>query len=409
LIQRHLAEVPNRQSNHLSPKVGAFTNCAEKRDSPVKITCKRSLELFLDICPLSMNSNTNKDCVLLFGIRMQRRIEKGLPDGWPQLVENMDKTEALRSIHHDQLEYIQRKVRVDFDNSRRQPVGFFYSGSFHPIEEILCRFRMIADQPVNGYLVRAPDRSVFCLYSQLDNISRRFFVEPGFWVLSFRVQDDRELMKLYLEDRKMLANTTLKKVVDFHGHICPELAVGGKFCEFAQNLFNEGTIPTTGFSILCENTTSALDAIQILLGATVGNQRLLVMDYGKHNYTLFSRSGNCGWKLKMKPLHFGDEEVYQPLEKKIADNEALFDEVIQFQQLLDTRVRRILALTPEELFAVEETAAQTGPPEAAAVYLTCAVCGEQVLASRTIESRNMTLCMPCFQTMTPGCSHFGIQ
>jgi formylmethanofuran dehydrogenase subunit E len=43
-------------------------------------------------------------------------------------------------------------------------------------------------------------------------------------------------------------------------------------------------------AIIAENSTSALDAIQIMLGATLGNQRLKVMDLGKHNYTVIPKS-----------------------------------------------------------------------------------------------------------------------
>ena len=59
----------------------------------------------------------------------------------------------------------------------------------------------------------------------------------------------------------------------------------------------------------CGPSTSALDAIQVLLGATVGNRRLAVMDFGKHNYTVFSRPVNRGWRLRRRVLRFGDEEA----------------------------------------------------------------------------------------------------
>lgn len=80
----------------------------------------------------------------------------------------MDKAEALRAIDLDQLEYIQRKILVDFDTRRRQPVGFHYAGHTYPVSEVVCSFRMDADQPANGYLVKVTDDTVFCLYSQLE-------------------------------------------------------------------------------------------------------------------------------------------------------------------------------------------------------------------------------------------------
>lgn len=317
-------------------------------------------------------------------------------------MKTMDKAEALRSIYHEHLEYIQQKVRVDFDNSLQQPVTFVHKGKLHAINEVVCRFRMLADQPVYGYLIEDSESNVFFLYSQLKNLEHRNFIESGFWVLSFRIQNDDELMSWYREERRMLANITLKRVVNFHGHFCPDLAVGGKFCEYAQNLFNQGEIPINAFSVVAENTTSALDAIQVLLGATIGNQRLLVMDYGKHNYTLFSRPKNRGWKLKLKDISFDDEDLYQPLEKKISDNSAVFDDIVLFQQLIDARIRKIMSFEPNQLFLIEKTSQPPAPGESATVFVECWECGEQVIASRSIRYRQSVLCRPCFDKMSPG-------
>jgi formylmethanofuran dehydrogenase subunit E len=321
----------------------------------------------------------------------------------------MNKTEALRSIHFDQLEYIQRKVWVDFDNERQQSVSFTFAGQTHQVGGIIGRFKMLAEQSPSGYLVEATDRNVFYLYQQLERVDRQHALEQGFWVLCFCIIGDNELMSWCLEDRKMLVNVSMKRVADFHGHICPELALGGKFCEFVQTLLATETIANPDLSIISENTTSALDAIQVLLGVTVGNQRLMVMDYGKHNYTLFSRHHDRGWKLKLKALYYGDEEAYHGLEDKITNNQAMLEDVVKFQQLLDSRVRLILELPLDELFAIEEVDANARPQESASVYLTCTVCGEQVLASRSVQKREKIFCLPCFQKMTPGCSQYGVQ
>lgn len=208
----------------------------------------------------------------------------------------------------------------------------------------------------------------------------------------------------------MLANITLKRVVDFHGHVCPELALGSKFCEFVQNLLDENALDDKSFSVVAENSTSALDAIQILLGVTVGNQRLMVMDYGKHNYTLNSLHKDKGWSFKMKNMTFGDEEAFHRLEEKIITNSAQLEDMISFQRLIDERVHRIFTLSPEELFVIEPTrCAQQQSQESTSLYTICAICGQQVLASRCIERRHKILCMPCFQKETPGCIHHGMQ
>lgn len=320
----------------------------------------------------------------------------------------MDKAEALRAIHLDQLEYIQQKVAVTFDNRRQKPLSFHFRGRTYAVEDVVCRCRTDLERATSGYLVRVGEQEVFYLYMQAERPACPSSVEPAFWVLSFRIHKRYELMSWFIEERTMLANISLKRVVDFHGHICPELAVGGKFCEFVQTLINNGDIPTGGISILAENTTSALDAIQVLLGTTVGNRRLAVMDFGKHNYTVFSRPANRGWRLRRRVLRFGDEENFQALEEKVGKNLAMIEDVVQLQQLLDARVRRLLELTPEELFLIEEVAPSPPPPETASTYLICSACGEQVLAGHSITSRDTVLCLPCYQKMAPEVSSLAI-
>lgn len=205
----------------------------------------------------------------------------------------------------------------------------------------------------------------------------------------------------------MLIHMSFKRVVDFHGHLCPDLVIGGKLCAQVQTLLaRNGQFPV-GFSIVAENCTSALDAIQILLGLTMGNQRLFVMDYGKHNYTVTTRE-KTGYRLILRHRSFGDEPDYQALAGKIADNRARLEDVIQFQQLLDTRVAALLDLSPETLFQVEETCFGQPPPEAAGVYLTCARCGEPVLKSHLVHHGGEIYCIPCFRKNTFSCADYTI-
>ncbi|MGM0665126.1 MAG: hypothetical protein ACQET7_13215 [Thermodesulfobacteriota bacterium] len=66
----------------------------------------------------------------------------------------MNKEAALRSIHEDLLEYIQGKVKVDYDNLRQEPTSFRYNGKTHWIDETLGRFRILESRSVDAFLVR---------------------------------------------------------------------------------------------------------------------------------------------------------------------------------------------------------------------------------------------------------------
>ena len=231
----------------------------------------------------------------------------------------------------------------------------------------------------------------------MDSIPRGPF-NTGCWVLSFRIFNDGELIALYGRDRKMLLNMTLKKVVDFHGHLCPDLVIGARVSEYAQKYFSGND-----FSLVAENSTSAIDAIQILLGITVGNQRLKIIDFGKHNYTFMPKAKQRAFILSLKKLRYNDEDEYRMLSNKIRNSEATINEVVNFQTILDNRSRTLLEFNLDELFDLKETEGKKAFVEMPSLYCTCRGCGQEVLADFTVEYHDNLYCMRCFQQINTGC------
>ncbi|MGD8387723.1 MAG: formylmethanofuran dehydrogenase subunit E family protein [Desulfobacteraceae bacterium] len=265
----------------------------------------------------------------------------------------MNREEALRSIHEDLLEYIQKKVKVDYDNQKQRPASFLYHGKTHLIDEILGRFRLLESRSVNAFLVRVVGGDVYCLVFQPWDVNQRRVICKGFWVLSFRVLGDEEIMAFYREDRKLAVAEALKGVVEFHGRLCPDVVLGEKLCEYVQKLCSSSAESVGGLSIVAENGTAALDAIQLLLGATVGNRRLRIMDYGEHHYTFLCQSGHHGFRLSLRHQHKGSDVEYRALEQKFETHQSTMDEAVRFQALVDERVKHLMGLSPEALFGVE--------------------------------------------------------
>jgi formylmethanofuran dehydrogenase subunit E len=315
----------------------------------------------------------------------------------------MHREEALRAINEDQLDYIQKPVSVDFDAAGRFPISFTHRGKKHVVGEILARFRTARSYPINAFLVRTAGGPVFLLYFQINGFGGHRSLHQGSWVLSFRILHDYELMALYRRERKMIVNMALKRIADFHGHVCPDLVLGCKLCECIGKLIPPGEEANGIAAIIAENATSALDAIQIMLGATLGNQRLKVVDLGKHNYTVIPKSAATGYRVKMKSQEYDDEDAYQRLSGKMLDNTIVMDEVVKLQILLDERVKYLLRQPPEALFEIERVEKEAQQLEGPSVYLTCCRCGEQVLASHAIQRPDAIYCLSCIQTTNVGC------
>lgn len=314
----------------------------------------------------------------------------------------MNTAEALWSIQYDLLDYIQKKVRVDFDNTLQIPICFVHKGKTFAVHECLGRFRTESSGHVNAFLLEVDSREVYLLYFQDQDQSQGSVFNKGFWVLSFRILNDHELMALYREERKMLLNVQLTRVVGFHGHLCPELVIGSKACEYALKLLSKNSNLDGGISVTAENGTSALDAIQVLVGATIGNQRLKVVDFGKHNYTFSSKNSRKAFRFILKTQHYANEEEYRSVEEKIREDRATLDEVVHLQRLLDSRVEQLLACAPESLFDVERIAPIREVTEMPTVYIPCSKCGQQVLKDRAIQFQDKMYCTPCFQQITTG-------
>jgi formylmethanofuran dehydrogenase subunit E len=213
---------------------------------------------------------------------------------------------------------------------------------------------------------------------------------------------------LHKDEVGMLVNMTVKRVVDFHGHLCPELVIGMKACEYAQEILFAGEQPRGRISVIAENSTSALDALQVLLGVTVGNQCLRIFDVGKHNYTLAARETGKRFKLKMKAQFFGDEHKYGEFEEKARSNRITLDEVVDFQQLLDTRVQKLFSVRPQDLFDLEETISGPQTTELAPAYASCPGCGQQVLKERAVPYQGKLYCTPCFEAVVNGNPNQGL-
>lgn len=63
--------------------------------------------------------------------------------------------------------------------------------------------------------------------------------------------------------------------VEFHGHSCPGLIIGIKAAMYVMELFHEAFSEDEEFVCVAENDACGVDAIQSILGCSVGKGNLL--------------------------------------------------------------------------------------------------------------------------------------
>ena len=188
---------------------------------------------------------------------------------------------------------------------------------------------------------------------------------------------------------------TLERVVDFHGHLCPGLAMGVHAAQVALREIGPHSTDEEVVAVV-ETDMCAVDAIQVLTGCTFGKGNLVHRDYGKNAYTFFRRSDGRAIRVVGRPDAWPRDPEHQGLFATIRAGEASDADRARFRELHQSQSRALLSLDPDDLFFVTEV---DGPPPRMArihVSVPCAECGEGVMETRVRRLAGRELCQPCF-------------
>ncbi|MCX7681095.1 MAG: FmdE family protein [Anaerolineae bacterium] len=292
----------------------------------------------------------------------------------------------FRQIHADRVEPIQQLVAVDYDNTLQAPISFHYGGRDYEVTEVIGRFRASTHDPSVLYLVRA-HQEVYALYRDLTRPASPF-IWHGQWVLHFRVDVDQE------QGDDMLVDMKLKRVADFHGHLCPDLVIGYRAAQAALPRLTLERMYWQNLRVIVENTTSAVDAVQILTGCTLGNRKLWLRDWGKHVYT-FVYGQDEGLRLSLQERAMPENTHLLMLEEKIQKEQASMRETAQYQVLLDEYIAALLTTPDEVLFAFQRVAVTWPIEPCTSARALCACCGEPVLKTHLVQQEGKYVCRAC--------------
>ena len=171
------------------------------------------------------------------------------------------------------------------------------------------------------------------------------------------------------------------KCVEFHGHSCGGLTIGYKAALYAIDLLDlplhddEGAgCISSDEEVVCiaENDACGCDAIQVILGCSVGKGNLLFHMRGKQAFSFYRRGTGKSVRLVLLPKPEGigkgqSFDYYQSLE-------------------------------PEDMFQVKET---TIPLPTEAKHFDshpCACCGEITGENWMRVMNGKMICLDCFET-----------
>ncbi|VFQ46239.1 FmdE family protein [Desulfoluna butyratoxydans] len=188
---------------------------------------------------------------------------------------------------------------------------------------------------------------------------------------------------------------TLKPCIDFHGHLCPGLVYGYLVAVESLRLLGEDRSQDEELVAISENDACSVDALQVLLGTTAGKGNLTITNIGKNVYTVFSRQAGKGFRFSRKSTYAytgRDPEVFEALEKKLAEGTATADEKKQ-QKLMKTV--DLLQKPVGEVFEITDAAIPEPAFAELAPSVACAVCGELTMQTKMVRKGDTLLCRPC--------------
>ena len=199
----------------------------------------------------------------------------------------------------------------------------------------------------------------------------------------------------------MIDEQTLDRVVEFHGHMCPGLAMGVQAAQIALREIGAHAKDEEVVAVV-ETDMCGVDAIQFLTGCTFGKGNLIHRDWGKNAYTFFRRSDGRAVRISARPDAWQRDPEHQDLFAKVRANSASDEERARFQELHEARSHTLLAMDPDVLYEVQDVGGP--PPHRARIHATvvCARCGEGTMETRIRRLGRHDLCLPCFEGALSG-------
>ena len=95
--------------------------------------------------------------------------------------------------------------------------------------------------------------------------------------------------------------TDWEKCVEFHGQSCGGLRIGYQAARYAMELLSIGFSDNEQVVCICENDACGVDAIQVMLGCSVGKGNLLFHMTGKQAFSFYNRETGQSVRLLLKP------------------------------------------------------------------------------------------------------------
>lgn len=191
-----------------------------------------------------------------------------------------------------------------------------------------------------------------------------------------------------------LNDEDLREAIQFHGHLCPGLALGYRVAKAALRELDAERPRDEELVAIVENDSCAADAVQFITGCTFGKGNFLFRNYGKHVYTFYNRVTGKGVRISEDYRGFDNDPRFSELKERQAVGE---DVSAERKAYLMEKAAAILRADEAEIMTMIPVTSP--PPEEAKIRgsARCASCGEKFMESLGRVKNGKIVCIPCFE------------
>ena len=170
---------------------------------------------------------------------------------------------------------------------------------------------------------------------------------------------------------------TWQDCVAFHGHECGGLTIGYKASLYAIELLKLDFSADEQVVCISENDACGVDAVQVMLGCSIGKGNLLFHMRGKQAFSFYNRKTGASVRLMLKPRPEGMTKA----------------ESLAYYQSRE----------PKDMFDVKDATIQL--PEKARLFdsYVCDCCGETTGANWIRLAGDKKLCLDCYESYNRFC------
>jgi formylmethanofuran dehydrogenase subunit E len=166
----------------------------------------------------------------------------------------------------------------------------------------------------------------------------------------------------------------IKKVGDYHGHVCFGIAMGTKMTLAAMRYLGlDPAVKNKNLIVYAEIDRCMTDAIMVISGCTLGHRSLKYADYGKFAATFVNLTNNNAIRVTIKEsceINGSPQEVIEKMAK------LLDDQVVNIQP-------------------VRVNISEFDLPGFPKKREHCGVCGERIMDGREVNVEGKLICRAC--------------